>query len=79
MQDPQKEIQNEQKPVKEKKERKANAKKPVKTKFPTEGKLNKYGFIYLDTDVLAAWGLSKGTEQKLSIDLEDGALTVRKA
>jgi len=47
--------------------------------FPIEGKVNKYGFIYLDGDILAAWGLSKGKEQRIALDMtQDGALILRK-
>jgi hypothetical protein len=49
-----------------------------KTVFPAEGKINKYGFIYLSGEVLAAFGLSKGAEHKLSINLEGDVLAIRK-
>lgn len=71
-----------EKPVKKEHKPKANeSAQTVETKsakFPTEGKLSKYGFIYLDADVLAAWGLSKGSEQQLSIDLKEDDLVIRK-
>ena len=51
---------------------------PKSAKFPVEAKVNRYGFVYLDGDILAAWGLSKGTIQRLSIDLKEGALIIRK-
>jgi len=51
----------------------------VESKFPTEGKINKYGFVYLDNDVLAALGLSKGAEQRITVDLKDGNLIISKA
>jgi len=74
-----------EKPEKAKRCRKPKANKQTQTveqntaKFPTEGKVNKYGFIYLNGDVLAALDLRKGTEQKITIDLQEGALIVRKA
>lgn len=57
-------------------EKKAPA--PEKGPFPAEGKINKYGFLYFSGDMLAAFGLRKGTEAKLSINLENGALVLRK-
>lgn len=50
-----------------------------KPAFPAESKVNKYGFIYMSGDMLAAFGLHKGAEHKLSINLEGDALTIRKA
>jgi len=48
--------------------------------FPAEGKLNKYGFVYLNDDVLNAWlGHGKGAEQKISIDLKEGNLIISRA
>jgi hypothetical protein len=66
-----------------KRERKTKAKETTqtaesKTKFPVEGKINKYGFIYLENDVFSALGLSKGVEQKITIELQEGALMIRK-
>jgi hypothetical protein len=61
---------------------KAEPKQPAEPKsavFPAEGKLNKYGFVYLNDDVLMAWfGHGKGAEQRISIDLKDGNLIIRK-
>lgn len=52
---------------------------PKSAQFPTEGKLNKYGFVYLNDDILTAWlGHGKGTEQRVSIDHKDNALIIRK-
>lgn len=53
---------------------------PKSAQFPAEGKLNKYGFVYLNDDILNPWlGHGKGTEQKISIDLKEGNLIVSKA
>jgi hypothetical protein len=67
-----------EKSAKEKTKEKALKPEAKELKFPTEGKLNKYGFIYLDEDILSAWSLKKGTEQKLSINLEGDMLTIQK-
>jgi hypothetical protein len=47
--------------------------------FPAEGKINKYGFIYVSGDVLKAFGVTKGVITKLSIDLDGDKLIIRKA
>ena len=53
---------------------------PKSAQFPTQGKLNKYGFVYLNDDILTTWlGHGKGAEQKISIDLKEGSLIIRKA
>lgn len=62
----------EKKPKSQPKEGKANT-EASKSMFPTEGKVNKYGFVYLNDDILNAWlGHGKGTERKISIDLKEG-------
>lgn len=54
-------------------------KKAEKPLFPAEGKINKYGFIYLGGDVLKAFDLGKGVERKLSIDIQGKKLNIKKA
>jgi hypothetical protein len=50
----------------------------IQTTF--EGKVNKYGFIHLSKRVREAWGVTKGTEQPITIELtDDNALIIRKA
>jgi hypothetical protein len=47
--------------------------------FPAESKVNKYGFIYMSGEMLKAFGLTKGTIHKLTINLADGKLIISKA
>jgi ATPase subunit of ABC transporter with duplicated ATPase domains len=61
---------------------KEKEKKPEKVEqplFPAESKVNKYGFIYMSGDALEAFGLKKGVEAKLIINLEDDRLVITKA
>ena len=45
-----------------------------------EAKVNKYAFIHLPKSLREAWGLTKGTEQVISIDLtSEGNLVIKKA
>lgn len=53
--------------------------KPEKPTFPAESKVNKYGFVYVSGDMLTAFGLTKGAEHKLTVNLEGDALIIRKA
>jgi hypothetical protein len=70
--------------VKVKRDRKPKAKEPTQavepkpTKFPTEAKINKYGFLYLDGDILAAMGISKGKDYPVEVNRQpDGTLTIQ--
>jgi len=62
---------------KNKKERKARA--PEQATFPTEGFVNAYGFIRLNGKVAEAFGVEKGKKTNVTIDMNDGALIIRKA
>jgi hypothetical protein len=58
------------------------ADKPVETAkpvFPAEGFVNPWGFIHLSNGVATAFGANKGTKTAITIDLQDGALIVKKA
>ena len=49
------------------------------TKTTFKGKVNKYGFIFLDRHVQAAWGITKGVEQPVTVELTaEGDLIIRK-
>jgi len=69
--------------MKERKEKKPKEPKqavePKSAHFPCEGKINKYLFLYLDSNVASAFGIEKGKEYPVSIDLKDGALVIKKA
>ena len=60
---------------------KAEQPAPTPTKPATfKGKVNKYAFIHLDKSIREAWGITKGTEQPISIELTaEGNLVIRKA
>jgi len=51
--------------------------KPEQTTF--EAKVNKYAFIHLSQKLRKAWGITKGTEQAVTIKLVEGNLVIRKA
>jgi len=51
---------------------------PKSATFPVEGTINAYGFIHLNTDLMEAFGISKGAKTPISIDFKDGALIIRK-
>jgi hypothetical protein len=36
-------------------------------------------YVYFNSDMLAAFGVHKGAETKISINLENGALIIRRA
>ncbi|MFQ6068808.1 MAG: hypothetical protein ACE5KD_04605 [Candidatus Bathyarchaeia archaeon] len=43
-------------------------------------KINKWGFIHLNKQIRNAWGITKGTEQTVTIELTaEGSLIIRKA
>ena len=45
-----------------------------------KGKVNKYAFIHLDKSLREAWGITRGTEQPVTIEITaEGALIIRKA
>jgi len=53
---------------------------PKSATFPLEGKINKYGFIFLSSDVQAAFNYTKGQEMRIIIDMTpEGALVICKA
>ena len=60
-------------------------KKKVATKtepaltFPAEGFVNKWGFIHLKGKVAEAFGATKGQKTPITIDLQEGALVIKKA
>jgi hypothetical protein len=78
-----KKVEKLEKAKKEKKPKKdqpsASGSEHSESPFPAEGKVNKYGFIYLSGEILAAFGIHKGAEAKLSITLEGDTLIIRKA
>jgi len=53
--------------------------KPQGVTFPIQAKVNKYAFIFLSSDIQEAWGIEKGKEYPISVDLKDGALIIKKA
>ena len=70
--------------VKAKGDRKPKAKEPTQAvepktaKFPTKAKIDKYGFLYLDGDILTAMGISKGKDYPVEINRQpDGTLTIQ--
>jgi len=52
---------------------------PKSATFPVEGTINAYGFIHLNTDLMEAFGVSKGKKTSISIDFKEGALIIKKA
>jgi len=54
------------------------AKPTVEVKFPIEGKMNKYEFIHVGRQVLAALGWPEHEDVNLSIAVEGGAFIARK-
>jgi len=68
-----------QKPKKEKKPKEPKqAVEPKSALFPAEAKINKYGFIFISSDIADAFGYTKGQEMRISIDFKDGALIIKK-
>ena len=56
---------------------KSKAKAPAKPVFPTEGKINKYGFLHFSQGVMEAMELEKGVDYPVKIlGYKDGILTV---
>jgi len=60
------------------KEKIATKKEPALT-FPAEGFVNKWGFIHLKGKVSEAFGAIKGQKTPITIDLQEGALVIKKA
>jgi len=52
---------------------------PKSALFPADAKINKYGFIFLSSDIQDAFGYTKGQEMRIMIDLKEGALVIKKA
>jgi len=53
--------------------------KKNKEKQAFKGKVNTYCFIHLPKKLREAWGITKGTEQPITIELTtEGALIIRK-
>jgi len=68
----------DEKPKRERKAKEsAQAVEPNSAVFPHEGKINAYGFLFLDRHVQAALGISKGNEYPVIIDKQGDALTIR--
>jgi len=66
----------------EKKRKAKEPKQPAEHKsvtFPVEGTINAYGFIHLNTDLMQAFGVTKGKKTTISIDFKEGALIIKKA
>ncbi|KPV63338.1 MAG: hypothetical protein AOA65_1346 [Candidatus Bathyarchaeota archaeon BA1] len=53
--------------------------KETKQTFPTEATINRYGFLYLSKDILAALGFQKGEEIKVRLQQTPEGLLVTKA
>ena len=51
--------------------------KPTLT-FPAEGFVNKWGFIHLNSKVAEAFGAIKRQKTPITIDLQEGALIIKK-
>ena len=65
---------------KAKKERKSKATEPIqKPVFPATEFVNPWGFIHLSQKVTEAFGAHKGQKTPITIDLQEGALVIRKA
>lgn len=62
----------------EKSSKKKAAKEPTLT-FTAEGFVNKWGFIHLNSKVAEAFGATKGQKTPITIDLQEGALVIKKA
>ena len=60
------------------KEKIATEKEPALA-FPTEGFVNKWGFIHLKSKVAEAFGAIKGQKTPITIDLQEDALVIKKA
>jgi len=63
-----------------------SSKKKVATKteettptFSAEGFVNPWGFIRLNSKVAEAFGATKGQKTPITIDLQEGALVIKKA
>jgi hypothetical protein len=53
---------------------------PASATFPQENKINKYGFLGWNQDILAALGISKGVDHKIifeSVNLEAKTVTLK--
>lgn len=64
----------------EKSSKKKGAKKieePTLT-FLAEGFVNRWGFIHLNSKVAEAFGAIKGQKTPITIDLQEGALVIKK-
>jgi len=62
------------------------SKKQVATKteeptptFPAEGFVNPWGFIHLNSKVAEAFGATKVQKTPITIELQEGALVIKKA
>ena len=58
---------------------KAEGEAPDKPIFPAKSTVNAYGFIHLSNGVAEAFGVSRGKKTPITIDLNEGALVIRKA
>jgi len=64
----------------EKSSKKKVAKKTEETAltFPAEGFVNPWGFVRLNSKVAEAFGAIKGQKTPITIDLQEGALVIKK-
>lgn len=68
-----------EKKTKAKGQRETKESQPKTLTFPVKAAVNAYGFIHLRNGVAEAFGVPKGQKIPISIDLNEGALIIRKA
>lgn len=72
-------VPEEQPKKRQKKTKEAKTVEPKTQTFPVKGTVNAYGFIHLSNGIASAFGAPKGTKTPIIIDLQEGALIIRKA
>ena len=70
---------SEEKPTEKKTKTKAKESKPATSTFPAKTFINKWGFIHLSQKVTEAFGTTKGEKTPITINLQEGALIIKKA
>jgi len=72
----------EEKPKRQRKQKPKQSTQTVESKsatFPVEGFVNSWGFIRLSQRVAEAFGTLQGQKTPITIDLQEGALIIKKA
>jgi len=65
--------------VEAKKKTEKKTKENSKVAFPAQAFINQWGFIHLNQEAVEAFGAVKGQKTPITIDLNEGALIIKKA